>query len=303
VARLQKILPACRITANTAALEPLPGSPDYKELNRARAGALAPGVEKGQSEVRVAKTPKQLADEKHSATAQAQEGKRPQPPAFRGRFVPLFNGKDLDGWEKRPEHGGDWKVFDGVLEGRGGGGQHAALITTRRRDFRDFRLRVTLMYSAVYGTGHIQLRRSEAPGKWNGYLVTSGAWWNRTADGQQRKIPDKGTFPVIGSVAKIEGVRSYGPWLFLSKPIPYSYQQWNVIEITALKNRISTKVNNVAVSEYAVDNEPVVSGSIALVCNGTSNVRVRSIEIQEMPSDPSTGSPAGAKELGHSKTP
>jgi serine/threonine protein kinase len=64
VARLKEILPACRIIANRGALEPPSESPDRDELNRAQAGDLAPGVEKGETEVRVAKTPKQLADEK-----------------------------------------------------------------------------------------------------------------------------------------------------------------------------------------------------------------------------------------------
>ena len=208
-------------------------------------------------------------------------------------YLPLFNGKDLDGWEKRPEYGGgDWRVINGVLEGGGSREGHATLVT-KRRDFRDFRLRVTLMYKEALGTGHIQLRRSERSGKWNGYLVTSGAWWNRTDDGQQRKVPDQGTFPVIGSVAKIKEAYVYGPWDLLSKPIPYS-QGWNVIEITALKNRISTKVNDITVSEYVDDLEPYVSGSIALVCNGTWNVRIRSVEIQEIPSDASGGSPVSA---------
>jgi serine/threonine protein kinase len=64
VARLKEVLPACRIIANSAALEPSSGSPDRKELNRAQAGASTPGVAKSQTEVRAAKTPKQLADEK-----------------------------------------------------------------------------------------------------------------------------------------------------------------------------------------------------------------------------------------------
>ena len=214
--------------------------------------------------------------------------------AGQGALISLFNGKDLDGWEKRPEYGGDWKVIDGVLEGRGAGGGKAAVLVTNRQNYRDFRLRATLLYTDVFGTGHIQLRRSEWSGKWNGYLVTSGAGWNRTEDGQRRKIADQGTFPLIGSVAKLNGAHLYGPWGLLSKPIPYSSQRWNVIEITILKNRIYTKVNDVTVSEYVDDNEPYASGRIALVCNEASNVRFRSVEVQEIPSDAPGASPVSA---------
>ncbi len=209
----------------------------------------------------------------------------------RNAWVNLFNGKDLDGWEKRPEYGGgEWNVTDGVLEGGGSAEGHATLVT-KRRDFRDFRLRVTLMYKEPLGTGHIQLRRSEAAGKWYGYLVTDGGWWNVRQDGQ-RQIADQGWFPAIGSVAKHGGRGVYGPWALLSKPVPYTSPHWNVIEVTTLTNRISTTVNAITVSEYVDDDEPHASGSIALVCNGTWNVRIRSVEIQEIRPLASGGSDA-----------
>jgi serine/threonine protein kinase len=46
-------------------------------------------------------------------------------------FVPLFNGKDLSGWESLFQNGSEWNVMDdGVLEGRGGGaGKPAVLVT------------------------------------------------------------------------------------------------------------------------------------------------------------------------------
>jgi hypothetical protein len=53
-------------------------------------------------------------------------------------FVPLFNGKDLDGWKQYAGKAGVWSVADGLIvcDGRGGGW----LGTTR--DYADFELRL-----------------------------------------------------------------------------------------------------------------------------------------------------------------
>lgn len=59
-----------------------------------------------------------------------------------GGFSPLFNGKDLDGWEGDPRL---WKVTDGVIEGSTEGvtlGQNSFLIT--KRTFSNFVLRAEM---------------------------------------------------------------------------------------------------------------------------------------------------------------
>ena len=57
------------------------------------------------------------------------------------RFVSLFNGKDLTGWENlRPENGSSWKVENGILEGSGGGGGNNAVLVSKRQNFKNFRL-------------------------------------------------------------------------------------------------------------------------------------------------------------------
>ncbi|HEY2155440.1 MAG TPA: protein kinase, partial [Isosphaeraceae bacterium] len=65
----------------------------------------------------------------------------PTPPV-KAPQAPLFNGKDLTGWENVLPNNGEWKAVDGVLEGRGlgkPGGQ--GLLVLKRRDLRNFRLR------------------------------------------------------------------------------------------------------------------------------------------------------------------
>ena len=41
----------------------------------------------------------------------------------------LFNGKDLTGWNDVLDNGSEWKVVDGLLEGRGSGQEGAEAIS------------------------------------------------------------------------------------------------------------------------------------------------------------------------------
>ena len=52
------------------------------------------------------------------------------------KFKPLFNGKNLDGWEPTP--GGKWEVKDGVIVGTSPKSErrHGILLTKKR--FNDF---------------------------------------------------------------------------------------------------------------------------------------------------------------------
>ena len=62
-------------------------------------------------------------------------------------FMPLFNGKNLDGWgfpyEDTDKEG--WSVVNGVLQGRSLKGHGLSHIATSRTDYRNFHLRMVLM--------------------------------------------------------------------------------------------------------------------------------------------------------------
>lgn len=50
-------------------------------------------------------------------------------------WIDLFNGKNLDGWKKRPGHDREmsWKVVDGVLVNKSGEGQHGVDLVSEKK--------------------------------------------------------------------------------------------------------------------------------------------------------------------------
>jgi hypothetical protein len=52
-------------------------------------------------------------------------------------FVPLFNGRDIQGWKLRPSNEGSWRVENGVLVGRG----PTTFLFTERGDYKNFHAR------------------------------------------------------------------------------------------------------------------------------------------------------------------
>ena len=70
-------------------------------------------------------------------------------PAERG-WVQLFNGKDLTGWNIPQKEG--WKVNNGEIIGKGMSGY----LTSERKDYRDFHLKIEAQYLA--GVPHIFFR-------------------------------------------------------------------------------------------------------------------------------------------------
>ena len=113
------------------------------------------------------------------------------------------------------------------------------MLISKRQDLTDFRLRAEVRFPAD-GRGWIELRRSDASGKCNGYVVVNGLW-----------PPWEGAEPV-GSVTKATGYE-YGKvlgWDIRAEPLPVVADTWNVIEITLSGNRIVTTLNGNKLSEY-----------------------------------------------------
>jgi serine/threonine protein kinase len=71
------------------------------------------------------------------------------PTAAASKFVSLFNGKDLAGWEPYPGGEAKWTVEQGDLVGRGGRG----LLFSRRGDYADFHVRAEAKVSSGDNSG------------------------------------------------------------------------------------------------------------------------------------------------------
>jgi serine/threonine protein kinase len=188
-------------------------------------------------------------------------------------FVELFNRVDLTGWNDVLANGSEWKVVDGVLEGHGAGEEGPAVLVSERTNLVNFRLRLKYRYRED-GGGNLEIRRSPAGENRSGYLIHHGVW--PTLD--QWQVP-------VGSVTKLanHSYRDGFPWEKKADIVIAPLNEWNTLEVTAVRSRITSVVNGKLVCDY---NDPVGwfgSGAIAVIARGDSIVQFQQIIIEELP--------------------
>jgi serine/threonine protein kinase len=206
------------------------------------------------------------------------------PGADQNRFVPMFNGKDLTHWKDGRSGVGEWKVVDGVLEGRGSGGRGGgAVLVTERQDFTDFRLRIKYRYPKE-GSGSVQIRHSVSEKRESCYAVASSIWPERDArsspPGRIQKLTNYLYGNNTGNQEKPQ----------VAKEFPAKVNTWHDLEIEAVGNKVSTWFNGNKVAEYADAKNTFRSGAIALACRNDSTVQFQEVRIEELPVAGTSGS-------------
>lgn len=181
-----------------------------------------------------------------------------------GGFRPLFNGRNLDGWDGDPRL---WKVRDGMIVGSTEGvtlTDNSFLIT--RRSFRDFHLRVE-MKLRNHNSG-IQFR-SEALPNWvvRGYQADAAAspdnYWGNLYD-------EKGSRGIMVDTWKEKGSKAYKPG------------DWNLYEIICQGDHIQIKLNGTLTAD--LHDSARLDGIIALQLHRGPPMEAyfRKIEIREL---------------------
>jgi uncharacterized protein (TIGR03067 family) len=180
----------------------------------------------------------------------------------------LFNGTDLSGWKKDPQHPGNWHVEEGNLVGQG----HSSLLFSLRGDYEHFHLRAVakvdagasagLAFRTRFGTTVVENRL-----EFSGYQVQ--------ISGRKGAAVPTGSLLAFGpqTTAKTELVEP-GAWFTL--------------EVLALGPRIVIKVNQQTTVDFVDTNaDRVTKGHIALVVSDLggdeSIVRFKKIEIHNLP--------------------
>ena len=181
-------------------------------------------------------------------------------------FVPLFNGKDLTGWE------GDaklWLVEDGLLIGRSPGINHNDFLATTRT-YRDFVLRFDVRLVNGQGNSGVQFRSKRVPPpshEVSGYQadIAPGYWGKLYDESRRNRV-------LAGAEAEIK--KALRP------------KDWNQYEVQAIGNKITMRLNGVTTVDYTEpDAGMAAEGIIATQIHGGGpmEVQFRNIRLKALP--------------------
>jgi hypothetical protein len=178
-------------------------------------------------------------------------------------WTALFNGRDLEGWDKVGD--ANWRVEDGVIVADKGNGYLVS-----KAAFGNFELRAELWVDTATNSG-IFIRATD-PTK----ITSENAYEVNLWD--ERPEPNYGTGAIVG-VAEV-------------KPMPKAGGKWNVFEITAKGDSFTVLLNGQKTVDGARDAKHA-SGRIALqhgagvkdaagVVNDRGVVKFRKVEIRAL---------------------
>ena len=146
--------------------------------------------------------------------------------AQQGKVVPIFNGKNLDGWTKI--EGGDWTVEDGVLVGRNGKNwttnpEKTGSWLRTNKQYGDFRLELQFTVGSKSNSGIFFRSATEKNPAFTGYEM-------QIYDAHDREPSKSGPGALYDLVAPTKNpIRQAG--------------QWNSITLTAKGKLITVEMN------------------------------------------------------------
>jgi hypothetical protein len=188
-----------------------------------------------------------------------------------GEWVPLFNGKDLTGWDAAGEDTVSWSWQDGALVGRVTGSRPGVLIS-QRADYDHFHLHMELMLGKKH-RGYLVLRGGP-PGEGQGYAVRLAA---------AQDVPLTTGTLVLAAPRTPEALLSAAP------TIPRNPGDWFPLDVIAEGNRLRVLLDGRTAVDHVDVNDTFPVGRLALYCAPDAIVRVRNLTIKELP--PPAGSP------------
>ncbi len=192
------------------------------------------------------------------------------PPPPTTAFAPLFNGKDLTGWEKFGFPKGSWLVEDGVLVGKcpANTANDGSNLVTLKKDYRHFHLKLQAMKPAADTrryTSRVVLLPGPKDDGVNGYFrVSLGS-------------PDDAERREVGRLARGKG----DPLPLLATP-KLAAGAWYTLEVIVRGNRVRVLVDGVTTADVTDDAMPADGHPINVTCAQDGEVRVRSVEVREL---------------------
>ncbi|MEO2092238.1 MAG: family 16 glycoside hydrolase [Gemmataceae bacterium] len=177
-------------------------------------------------------------------------------------WVPLFNGKDLTGWERTNK--AVWEVKDGVLIGSGDDG----LLKTKREDYGNFKLRLEAKIDDGGNSGVF-------------FRNTRFATYEAQIEGSQK---GKGDVHKTGSLLSMLTGKGFKALVLVDEPTHKS-AEWFAMTVVVEGTRTNVTVKGKVVSEFDdKDRLFPLKGAIALQQHHAGpTVSFRNIEILELP--------------------
>jgi uncharacterized protein (TIGR03067 family) len=175
-------------------------------------------------------------------------------------WTPLFNGRDLTGWQEAPA-ANNWKVVNNALAGLPT--RTFSVLSTNKSDYQDFHLRAEAKLSSG---GHAELlfRVQGGDKVWNnGYRVYLS----------QREQQKTGTL------------------LFSGTPLAEMPQdvikagEWFPLELIVRGKRIIVRINGQTTADYTDQQNLPLASRLSLMIDPPATVSFRSLEIKELPAE------------------
>ena len=201
-------------------------------------------------------------------------------------FRPLFNGKDLTGWDGNPEL---WSVKDGCITGKTTGPEQLAynqFLIWRGGVVKNFELRATIKQSG--NNSGIQYRSKELPknGKWSvgGYQCDI----HPSAPNNAMVYEEKGRGIVVQNGQSMIIDPLGAKWMVAQKePVKVDIAQWHEYTIIAQGNRLTHKIDG-QVTIDLVDHDEAkrsLEGIVAIqIHRGPAmNVQIKDVMLKELP--------------------
>ena len=179
------------------------------------------------------------------------------------KFKPLFNGKNLKGWEPTP--GGKWEVKNGVIVGTSPKSErrHGILLTKKR--FKDFVVKAK--FRVLHGDSGFYFRVDR---------VKSGV----SVHGFQVEIDETDE---TGGLYETGGRGwVHQPTAEVAKKRAYKKGEWSDLELTAKGGDITVKINGV-VSTKLTNDKSRKDGQIGMQLHGSQIMHVEYKDIQLKP--------------------
>lgn len=209
-------------------------------------------------------------------------------------FVPIFDGKTLDGWDGNPKF---WRVEEGAITGQTTADNPTdgnTFLVWRQGVVDDFELE--LQYRIVGGNSGIQYRSFEKPKEWGRWVIggyqadlEAGDNWSGTlyAERERGVLAKRGQKTIVGDDHKPKLVGSFGDPAALQALI--RSEDWNDYHISARGNRFVHKINGRVMAEVTDDDASMrrAVGLLALQLHAgpPMMVQFRNIRLKRLPLD------------------